>query len=131
METTIYNFHTSFYIPAIYKLNFNIPHLQILSTNHCGESRRTAFKLHKSFQDMLRRSDYAERLVVSFSHQIKYEYYGGNRYVSIEGITLENFNSLPQTEINSPPKTFPRHAVFHSFLSDDRKQGSATTTVHI
>ena len=95
---------------------FKIPHVQILSTNHCGDLRRNAFKRHKSFQDVLCRSDYAERLVVSFTHQIKSEYYGGNRSVSIEGISLENFNALPQTEINSPPKTCPRHAVFHSFL---------------
>ena len=50
--------------------------------------------------------------------------------MSIEGIALENFNALPQTEINSAPKTCPRHAVFHSFLSYDRKQDAATTTVH-
>ena len=39
METTISNFHTSFYIPEIQKLAFHIPHVQILSTNHCGDSR--------------------------------------------------------------------------------------------
>ena len=44
METTISNFHTIFYIPAIQKLAFHIPHVQILRTNHCGESCRTAFK---------------------------------------------------------------------------------------
>ena len=44
METTIFNFHTSFFIPEIQKLEFHIPHVQILGTNHCGDSRRTAFK---------------------------------------------------------------------------------------
>ena len=44
METTIYDFHTSFYIPAINKLAFHMPHVRILGTNHCGELRRTAFK---------------------------------------------------------------------------------------
>ena len=38
METTNTNFHTSFYIPEIQKLEFHIPHVQILGTNHCGES---------------------------------------------------------------------------------------------
>ena len=47
METTIYNFHTSLYIPEIQKLAFHIPHVQILGTNHCGDSRRTTFKRHK------------------------------------------------------------------------------------
>ena len=39
METTIYNFRTSFYIPEIQKLAFHIPNVQILGTNHCGDSR--------------------------------------------------------------------------------------------
>ena len=38
--------------------------------------------------------------------------------MSIEGIALEHFSALPQTEINS---------VFHSFLSDDSKQDAAIT----
>ena len=39
METTISNPHTSLYIPAIQKLAFHIPHVQILDTNHSGDSR--------------------------------------------------------------------------------------------
>ena len=46
-ETTISNFYTSFLIPEIQKLAFHIPHVQILGTNHCGDSRQNAFKLHK------------------------------------------------------------------------------------
>ena len=37
METTIYEFHTSFYIPAIQKLAFHLPHVRILGTNQFGE----------------------------------------------------------------------------------------------
>ena len=37
METKISDFHTSFYIPAIQKMSFNLPHVRILGTNHCGE----------------------------------------------------------------------------------------------
>ena len=70
METTISNFHTSFYILEIQKLAFHIPHVQILGTNHYGESRRTAFKLRVSFQYVLCCRGYAERVVASFSHQI-------------------------------------------------------------
>ena len=48
METTISNFHTSFFfIPEIHMLAFHIPHVQILGTNHCGESHRTVFKRRK------------------------------------------------------------------------------------
>ena len=70
METTISNFHTSFSISAFRKLAFHIPHLQILGMNHCGESLRTAFKCRESFQDVLCRCGYAERVVASFPHKI-------------------------------------------------------------
>ena len=51
METTISDFRNSFYIPAIQKLAFQLPHLRILGTNHCGELQRTAFKRREFFQD--------------------------------------------------------------------------------
>ena len=44
METTISNFHKSFYISEIHKLAFHIPQIQIIGTNHCGESCQTEFK---------------------------------------------------------------------------------------
>ena len=73
METSISDFHTSFYIPAIHKLAFHLPHVHILGTNHCGAMRCTLF------QDFLCRRDYAERVIASFAHQIQSEYYGENR----------------------------------------------------
>ena len=101
VETSISDFHTSFYIPAILKLALHIPHVHILGTNHCGELRRTAFKRRELFQDVICRRDYAERVVASFANQIQSEYYGGNRSVSIEGIALEHFIAAPQSDINS------------------------------
>ena len=44
METTISDFHTSFYIPAIHKLDIHLPHVRIIGTNHYDEIRRTAVK---------------------------------------------------------------------------------------
>ena len=49
----------------------------------------------------------------------------------LEGIALENFSAVSKTDINSTTPSCQRHAVFHSFLSDDRKQDAATTTEHI
>ena len=100
METTISYSHTSFCIPSIQKLAFHMPHVRILGTNHCCELRRIAFKRRELFQDVLCRRDYAERLVASFAKQIQYEYYGGNRSVSIEVIALEHFSAAPQSDIN-------------------------------
>ena len=88
------------------------------------------FKRRELFQDVLCRRGYAERLVASFANQIQSEYYGGNRSMNIEGIALEHFSALPQTEINSTTEPCPRHAAFHSFLSYDSKQDAATTTSH-
>ena len=53
------------------------------------------FKRRELFQDIICCRDYAERVVASFSNQIQSEYYGGNRYVSIEGIVLEHFSTAP------------------------------------
>ena len=101
METKKYYFHTSFYIPVIQKLAFRLPYVHILGTNHCGEMRHIAFKRHELFQDFLCCCDYAERVVAIFNDQIKPEYYGGNRSVSIEGIVLVNFSALPKADIKS------------------------------
>ena len=49
--------------------------------------------------------------------------------MSIEGIPLENFSALPKADINSTTQSCQRHAVL-LFLSDNRKQDSATTTEH-
>ena len=50
--------------------------------------------------------------------------------MSVKGIALEKFNSLPTTYINSTKPSRKCHAVFHSFLYDDIKQDAATTTAH-
>ena len=130
METTISNFHTSFYTQEIQKFAFQIPHVQILGTNHCGDSRRIVFKCRKYFEDVLCRCDYSQKVVASFSHKIQSEYCSVNISVSIKGISLENFSATPQTGIKASTKSFPCHAVFHYFLQDDNKQDSATTTTH-
>ena len=48
----------------------------------------------------------------------------------IEGISLEYFSSLPQTNINSTTPSRQFHSVLHSFLSDDCKQDAATANAH-
>ena len=50
--------------------------------------------------------------------------------MSIEGIALEHFSASTQGDINSTTPSRPRHAVFHSFLSDYSKQYAATATAH-
>ena len=78
IETYIDNFHTSFYITEIKNLAFHLPHVRILGTNNCGNTRREALKRRRENQDMLCHCDYAEIVVASYSHQIQSEYYGAN-----------------------------------------------------
>ena len=66
METTISNFSYNFLYSRIQKLVFNIPYIQILGKNHCGDSRQTEFNPLESFQDVLCCRDYSEREVASF-----------------------------------------------------------------
>ena len=70
METSIADFHTSFYIPAIKKLALHLPYVRILGTNHCGNTFHEEFKRRRKNQDMLYRRGYSERAVAIFSHQI-------------------------------------------------------------
>ena len=71
METKISDFHTSFYIPAIQKLAFHLPHLHILGKNHCGAMEHTAFKRRELYKDVLCRRDYAERVAARFLNKLQ------------------------------------------------------------
>ena len=51
--------------------------------------------------------------------------------MSLDVIVLEHFSTLPKTDINSTTPSRQRHALFHSFLSNDRKQDASTSTAHI
>ena len=70
-ETKISNFYKSFYISEIQKLVFHLPHVKIIGKNHCGDSRWTAFKRRKQFQDVICCRDYADRIVASFPHKLQ------------------------------------------------------------
>ena len=93
MEKFINEYHTSFYIPTIKKLAFNLPYIHTLGTHHCENTRREAFKCCREFQYVLCRHNYSERVVANFAYQIQSEWYGGNIYISIEGIAMEHFSA--------------------------------------
>ena len=71
MYTKITDFNTCFYIPAIQKLAFNIPHVRIFGTDKCGEMIHTAFKQRELFQDVICCRDYSKRVVAIFDNQIQ------------------------------------------------------------
>ena len=49
---------------------------------------------------------------------------------TLEGISLEHFSASQKADIKSSTISLQRHAVFNSFLSDDSKQDTSTTTSH-
>ena len=130
METTIYDFHTSFYIPAIQNWVFYLPHVRILGTNHCGEMKRTAFKRRELFQDSLCSRDYSERSVSRFTNKIQLEYHGENRSVSTEGISLEHFSAFTKVRYQFNYTITPTSCRVSPFLSEDSKHDAATTTAN-
>ena len=97
LENLISEFHDKYYTPAIQKLGFHFPHVIILGTHNCSKERRETLKRMIKQHDILCQSDYAERILSSFDHQIQSEYSDGNRSVSIEGIALENFGDSNQS----------------------------------
>ena len=131
MDTTIYDLHTSFYIPAIKRLDFHLSHVRIIGTNHCGELQRTDFKRRELFQYVICRCDYAERVVAGFAHKIQSQYYGGNISVYIEGIAMEYFIAFTKGRYKFNYTITSTSCSVSIFLKyDDSKQYVATTTSH-
>ena len=64
--------------------------------HHCGNTRQEAFNRCSNSKDVLLCRDYSELVVARFSHQIQSEYYGGNMYLFIEGVSLEHFSTTYQ-----------------------------------
>ena len=83
MDSSIVDFRQYFYIYEIKKLSFHPPHVRIIGTHHCVNTRQEAFKCRSVLKYVLRRRDYEEYVVSIFVHQIQSKYYGGNSSVSI------------------------------------------------
>ena len=71
MVTYIADFHTRLYIPEIQKLDFHLPHVQILRTHHCRNALFEALKCCREFQDVLCSCDHKKIVVYSCAHQIQ------------------------------------------------------------
>ena len=73
MKKYIADFHTSFYVPAVQNIAFHLPHVFILCTSHCGNTRFEVFKHRSAKQDMLCPRGYSERVLSILEHQIQSE----------------------------------------------------------
>ena len=95
MDTYIDDFHASFYIPEIKKASIppaTCSNINYRDTSLCKPMPLCIQKLYSvsryAVLSWLCRSSGSQ-----FSHQIQSQYYGGNRYVSIEGVLLEHFSA--------------------------------------
>ena len=70
-ETSVTEFNEKFYIAAIQKLAFNLPHVNILGNYHCRKECHDVFIPWVSLNDVLCCHDCAERVVSSFYHKIQ------------------------------------------------------------
>ena len=93
-----------------------MPHVHIIGTHQCVKERGETFKRRSKQHYFLCWHDYAEWIVSSFAHKIKYEYYGGNWHIIIEGIALEHFSASNHASSSLTYETVSRQAVFHQFL---------------
>ena len=71
VETYITELHEKFYIPATKKLAFNLPHVRILGTHHCGKDICEEFNHWEELNDVFFWRDYAEWVVYIFSCQLQ------------------------------------------------------------
>ena len=75
-------------------------------------------------------SDYTEQLLDIFAHQIQSEHYGGNKSLSIEGISLEQLSASTQPLLLFSKKSCTCNTVFQSFLSYDNNQDADRTSTY-
>ena len=131
METTISDFRTSFYIPAIQKLAFTYhmcAYLVKITVVKCGAQTSNDvnyFKMYYVVVIMLRGQ--LQALLFKYNHNTMVEIYKCLQRLLHWKILVH----LPKVDINTTTPSRQLHEVFHYFLSDDSKQDAATTTAHI
>ena len=119
------------YLPAMEKLAYHRPHVQILGKDHCAGARRVAFRHRPSVRT---RRDYAERLAAAFNLEAQHEHFGNSRSLSIEGSSVETFCAAAVDAYRAGVWRMDESdlkMVFHSHFSDDSRQDAATTHAHM
>jgi hypothetical protein len=114
------------------KYAHHIAHVKILSKTDCGMMRQSSFEQNPG--GLKTRHDYAERLSAVFADEIQSSHFGNGRLMSIEGSSVESFDSL-DLEAFMRGEIVARNMVsnmeFHSHFSNDSRQDAATTAAHL
>ena len=80
---TIGIFMKDYYIPSLKRYSQHYPLMKILSKQHCGRERETAFMKNNKW--MMRSSDFAEAFNVVCDNEIYESHYGNNPNIKCEG----------------------------------------------
>jgi hypothetical protein len=133
LERPIGVFLRDFYLPSIEKLAYHLPHVIILSKNHCGAMRRLIFE--KFVRSIKTHRDYAERLLAIFDLEIQSSHFGNGRSLSMEGSSVETYlkEEIDLYLSGEIPSTadMTRKLEFHSHFSDCSRQDCSTTHEHM
>jgi hypothetical protein len=121
----------NFYLVALERYAYHLPHVRILSKNSCGQMRQNWFNNTPGALKTTR--DYAERMSAAFNFEAQHEHFGNDRDLSIEGVdllsyTAESLEDFDKSNNKSDLKTIHE---FHSHFLDNSKQDAATTHAHM
>ena len=118
-DLPIGEFMNDYYLKALEEYAYHLFHVIWLGKDFCGEQREQAFRRYQYW--FLSHADYAERFMSDPEFQAQGEHFGSHRSVSMEGRTLEYIrHSTGKIEFH-----------FHSFLTEEKRQDSRTTHVHM
>jgi hypothetical protein len=106
-----------FYISALLRYAYHLPHVIILGKKECGLGRQQVFE--NMVGSVKTRRDYAEGLSATFNIEIQSQHFGNGRSLSIEGSTVETHEKIVGDNANK------MRLQFHS------RQDATTTTAHM
>ena len=113
------------YIPTIEKLPFNLSHVSILGSMECGKTRNDCFLDNASKNNLKLRIDYAEKISKATSIEIQSQHWGGNRQLSMEGISVEYFPAFVDNGNNE------EKSESLSYISGDNEQYACHSHAHM
>jgi hypothetical protein len=131
LTRSINEFMKNYYLVALERYAYHLPHVRILSKNSCGTMRLNWFNETPGALKTTR--DYAERMSAAFNFEAQHEHFGNDRDLLVEGrdllsYTAESLEAFDESSNKSDLRTIHE---FHSHFSDNSKQYAATTHAHM
>eukprot|EP00957_Ditylum_brightwellii_P081621 6209078-Ditylum_brightwellii.AAC.1 len=98
-DESVSSFHQLYYKPAIEKLAYHLPHMQIVGTKHIGSARRDAMLRCNEKKDIKVWCDFADRFVAEFATEIQSKHFRGNQILSVEDLTLAYTEAMIKVQL--------------------------------